>query len=212
MIKKISLDEDEKDGNTYPSFVLQFKDLSMRFKASTHEKTANKVYRAINGSVAQKVHGPLGCIINQSRIFKIMVEQFSQTYSALKDKLPENDFGQVTQFLDAAKKSGQLFMHEGSKLLLHFEDLVCLSTIKHHQFMKGSAIFNVKSAIQDIVSSKQYQAKSNDVTISTHFFGFPLKDSKTIACNPDIEIKETNDHFFNVESDELRFKQVLLNI
>lgn len=73
-IRKIPLDDEKSEENSYPSFILQFKDLSMNTKASAHEKTSNKVYKAINNSIAHKVHGPLGCIVNQSKIFQIMVE------------------------------------------------------------------------------------------------------------------------------------------
>lgn len=184
----------------------------MNFKASAHEKTSNKVYRAINSSIAHKVHGPLGCIVNQSKIFQIMVEQFTNTYSVLKNVINEKDFDKVQQFVEFAKKSGKLFMHEGSKLLLHFEDLVCLSMIKHNNFVKGESKFNIRTAIQDVVASKLYQAKSNDVNVSTHFFGFPFKDSKILAGQPDVEIKEPDHHFYNIEADELRIKQVLLNL
>ena len=130
----------------------------------------------------------------------------------MKDKIPEADFNRLIQFSEFAKKSGKLFMHEGSKLLLHFEDLVCLSMIKHNNFIKGETIFNIKTAIQDVIASKMYQAKSNEVTVTTHFFGFPSKDSKTVTGLPDIELKEVEQNYYYVEADELRFKQVLLNI
>ena len=97
-------------------------------------------------------------------------------------------------------------MHEGSKLLLHFEDLVCLSMIKHNNFIKGETVFNVRTAIQDVIASKLYQAKSNEVNVTTHFFGFPYKDSKVVTGLPDIEIKEQEQHYYYVEADELRFK------
>jgi len=63
-IRKIPLDDEKSEENSYPSFILQFRDLSMNFKANAHEKTSNKVYKAINSSIAHKVHGPLGCIVN----------------------------------------------------------------------------------------------------------------------------------------------------
>lgn len=130
----------------------------------------------------------------------------------MKNKIGDKDFDKLLQFVEFAKKSGKLFMHEGSKLLLHFEDLVCLSMIKHNNFVKGESKFNIRTAIQDVVASKLYQAKSNDVNVSTHFFGFPFKDSKMIAGLPDIEIKDAEQHFYNIEADELRIKQVLLNL
>lgn len=72
MIRKIPLKSQNTAQNqfVYPSFILQFKDVPAKpHKEVSDDKLSGRVYQMINHSISQKVNGPLGAILNQTKIF-----------------------------------------------------------------------------------------------------------------------------------------------
>lgn len=99
-------------------------------------------------------------------------------------------------------------------LLLNVEDILGFAQLKAGKFVKNIKKFNIKRAVEDIVSIQQYQAESKEITIETEYIGFPSKNNKSNSnfSSFTIQTATTNDVNFLIESDEKRIKQVLINL
>lgn len=60
-------------------------------------------------------------------------------------------------------------------------------------------MFNIKRAIEDINNIQQYKADSLNITLYTQFIGFPNKADSDLPN-------------YLIEGDEMRIKQVLINL
>lgn len=147
MIRKIPLKSQNTAQNqfVYPSFILQFKDVPAKpHKEVSDDKLSGRVYQMINHSISQKVNGPLGAILNQTKIFQIMSHQFGQNIANLKGQLAIPDYRKVKDFFDTMVRSNNLYQLEGNNLLQNFEGLQCFTKIKSRKFLKNNALFDVR--------------------------------------------------------------------
>jgi signal transduction histidine kinase len=60
-------------------------------------------------------------------------------------------------------------------LLLNVEDILGFAQLKAGKFYKDIKKFNIKRAVQEIISIQQYQAESKNIIIESDFIGFPAK-------------------------------------
>ena len=93
-----------------------------------------------------------------------------------------------------------------SLLLLNVEDILGFAQLKAGKFTKIVKRFNIKRAIEEIVSIQMYQAESKQIAMETKFIGFPAKSSNQEDYKPhqrDIPVEHQN---LNIESDEKRIK------
>ena len=56
-----------------------------------------------------------------------------------------------------------------------------------------------------------YQAKSKNITLTPHFYGFPCRDPHGFI-KPNKEINDFESTALILETDQLRLQQVLLNL
>ena len=73
------------------------------------------------------------------------------------------------------------------------------------KFSKQINKFNIKRAVEDIISIQSYQAESKNIKLEPSFVGFPVKVDRGSALSLD-------DLNLVIESDEKRIKQVLMNL
>lgn len=83
-------------------------------------------------------------------------------------------------------------------LLYHVEDVIGLAQIKSGKFTKILEEFDVKSAVEDIMSIQNLSAQQKKVSMTCQFFNFPRNNDATVK--------------YSVYSDLKRFQQVLLNL
>ena len=76
--------------------------------------------------------------------------------------------------------------------------------------MKDIKRFSIKRAIEEIVQIQQYQAESKGIVIQTDFIGFPPRNNDKIFKRG--QLIDVADQNLLIESDEKRFKQVLMNL
>ena len=60
-------------------------------------------------------------------------------------------------------------------LLLHVEDILGYAQLKAGKFVKIMKRFNIRKAVEEIVSIQKYQAEAKKIEIKTFFMGFPDK-------------------------------------
>lgn len=109
---------------------------------------------------------------------------------------------EMVQSVSVMSSSSQL-------LLMNVEDILGYAQLQAGKFVKQIRQFNVKRAIQDIISIQKYQADAKQIKISTEFLGFP---TKRVALASGSISKFSEQNSFLINSDEKRLKQVLLNL
>ena len=77
-------------------------------------------------------------------------------------------------------KGNDIQTSSSNLLLLNVEDILGYAQLKACKFRKNIKSFNIKRAIDEIISIQQYQAESKNIKIGTSFHGFPIKDKKAI--------------------------------
>jgi hypothetical protein len=83
--------------------------------------------------------------------------------------------------------------------------------LKANKFIKTIKVFNIKRAIEDIISIQEYQANTRNIAIVHEFIGFPVKKSAKEKC-AGMKHPPVADLSLLIESDEKRIKQVLMNL
>ena len=106
-------------------------------------------------------------------------------------------------------KSINIMTSSSNLLLLNVEDILGYAQLKAGKFVKNVRRFNIKRAIDEIVSIQQYQADCKKITIKTEFIGFPDKNGRKVSSHMHVPIEDQN---LIIESDEKRIKQVLINL
>lgn len=122
-------------------------------------------------------------------------------------------------------------MHSSSGLLLlNVEDILGYAQLKAGKFQKNIKPFNLRRAVEEIVSIQQYQADSKGIAIRTSFIGFPVNDNSdkilksmdTKTCyrtknelmmtNSQTDIISFEGSNTTIHCDEKRIKQILMNL
>jgi len=101
-----------------------------------------------------------------------------------------------------------------SLLLMNVEDILGYAQLKAGKFNKIIKRFNIRRLIDDTINIQRYQADSKNIKFVTKFIGFPPKEAvreKYSQAAHQGNIPEA-DQALNIESDEKRIKQVLMNL
>jgi signal transduction histidine kinase len=167
----------------------------------------------INYSLSKKVHGSLDSIMHKCNIFNTTIEQFKHTISSLKRVMEKKEFKKVKELLHFVTTTNRHNLLSSNKVLLHFQNLVCLSKSKQNTIVRKPQKFDIKDTVLETIESQKYQAESNGTCITTHFFGFPKKNTGEVSLSkPNHQIEDLNQHEFTIASDEQRIRQILLSL
>ena len=189
--------------------MLCFSDISQRILYDT-SKAEGELLSLINSTISHEMRNPLNSVINQCKIIYAMCMTFNQVLTEGVSDMPVIIFDQLKDVYDEVLKSVNIMSSSSQLLLLNVEDILGFAQLKAGKFVKIIKRFNIKRAIEDIVSIQQYQAESKNIQIQTKFLGFPPRNlQKIYPDGEEIPISEQN---LMIESDEKRIKQVLINL
>jgi signal transduction histidine kinase len=118
---------------------------------------------------------------------------------------------QLEHIYNQVTKGNVISTSSSNLLLLNVEDILGYAQLKADKFIKTIKVFNIKRAIEEIISIQEYQANSRNITISHEFIGFPIKKSALEKCK-ETKTPDVADLNLLIESDEKRIKQVLMNL
>lgn len=208
-IKKIPIHGKTIDA-VKPSFVLCFVDQSFKILADNSIKGEQELVSLVNSTISHEMRNPLNIIVNQCKIIRMFCEQFFQDIPAIESKIGAELFAKLNEFYLQIVKCNEICCTSSDKLSLNVEDLLSFAQIKAGTFFKNIQSFNIHRCIQDITHIQQYQADSKNISIATHFYGFPKKNGQKV--NEREEIREFDDRTMMIETDELRLKQILTNL
>lgn len=98
--------------------------------------------------------------------------QFKSLIDAYKNSMTDNLFQQFDTIQAQMSKGNDIQTSSSNLLLLNVEDILGFAQLKAGKFIKIIKKFNIKRAIEEIISIQQYQAASKGIDISTEFIGF----------------------------------------
>ena len=131
-----------------------------------------------------KMRNFINSIINQTKIINFLVKSLTVPMSA------EN----LSKKEEECIISVNIQKWNSNLLLMNLNDVLSYTQIMGHEFSKVVENFDVRQMIEKVAQIPKYETDSKDITLKTTFDGFP-----------------TGEGNYNVESDEMRIKQVLLN-
>lgn len=156
------------------------------------------------------MRNPLNIIVNQCKIIRMFCEQFFTDIPKIESVIGTELFAKLNEFYQQIVKCNEICCTSSDKLSLNVEDLLSFAQIRAGTFFKNIQSFNIHRCIQEITHIQQYQADSKNISISTHFYGFPKRNGQKV--NEREEIRDFDDRTMMIDTDELRLKQILTNL
>ena len=131
-------------------------------------------------------------------IHQEILDRLNGWIDSIKGKLTDHQVSEVYDILDDYRKDNQVLKTSSRLLLYHVEDVIGLAQIESGKFTKILEQFDVKSAVEDIMSIQKLSALQKKVKMTCQFYHFPRRLDATLD--------------YTVYSDLKRFQQVLLNL
>jgi len=98
------------------------------------------------------MRNPLNSIINQCKIIFAMLQQFSGLLQLNQSMIPNVIYVPLQEVYDEVLKSINIMTSSSNLLLLNVEDILGYAQLKAGKFVKNIRRFNIKRAIEEIVS------------------------------------------------------------
>ena len=131
--------------------MLSFTDISQKILYDT-SKAEGELLSLINSTISHEMRNPLNSIINQCTILAAMGKQFIQILSNSEAYIPSTVYCQLEEVYTEVTSSVSIMTSSSSLLLLNVEDILGFAQLKAGKFVKIIKRFNIKRAIEDIVS------------------------------------------------------------
>jgi len=143
--------------------MLSFTDISQKILYDT-SKAEGELLSLINSTISHEMRNPLNSIINQCKIIFAVCQNFK---ALLQNNSLSSTAGFVVQQLaeiyEEVTKSITIMNSSSNLLLLNVEDILGYAQLKAGKFVKNVSKFNIKRAIDEIVSIQRYQADSKNI-------------------------------------------------
>ena len=143
--------------------MLSFTDISQKILYDT-SKAEGELLSLINSTISHEMRNPLNSIINQCNIIFAVCQNFK---ALLQNNSLSSTAGFVVQQLaeiyEEVTKSITIMNSSSNLLLLNVEDILGYAQLKAGKFVKNVSKFNIKRAIDEIVSIQRYQADSKNI-------------------------------------------------
>ena len=143
--------------------MLSFTDISQKILYDT-SKAEGELLSLINSTISHEMRNPLNSIINQCKIIFAVCQNFKPL---LQNNSLSSTAGFVVQQLaeiyEEVTKSITIMNSSSNLLLLNVEDILGYAQLKAGKFVKNVSKFNIKRAIDEIVSIQRYQADSKNI-------------------------------------------------
>ena len=143
--------------------MLSFTDISQKILYDT-SKAEGELLSLINSTISHEMRNPLNSIINQCKIIFAVCQNFK---AILQNNSLSSTAGFVVQQLaeiyEEVTKSITIMNSSSNLLLLNVEDILGYAQLKAGKFVKNVSKFNIKRAIDEIVSIQRYQADSKNI-------------------------------------------------
>jgi len=131
--------------------MLCFSDISQKILYDT-KKAEGELLTLINSTISHEMRNPLNSIINQCKIMYAMCLNMYGCLNEIKPMIPFNIFETLDEVHDELNKSIRTMSSSSNLMLLNVEDILGFAQLKSGKFVKSIKKFNIKKAIEEIVS------------------------------------------------------------
>ena len=190
--------------------MLCFSDVSSKILYDT-KKAEGELLTLINSTISHEMRNPLNSIINQCKILYQLGINITGMLKDVKPDISEEQWLEIMENEEEVEASTKIMTTSSNLLLLNVEDILGYAQLQAGRFVKVIKKMNVKKMVNEIVSIQQYQAEAKGITMKTVFAGFPAKASSRWTRDYYDSIPE-NELDFNIDCDEKRLKQILINL
>ena len=190
--------------------MLCFSDVSSKILYDT-KKAEGELLTLINSTISHEMRNPLNSIINQCKILYQLGINITGMLKDVKPDISEEQWLEIMENEEEVEASTKIMTTSSNLLLLNVEDILGYAQLQAGRFVQVIKKMNVKKMVNEIVSIQQYQAEAKGITMKTVFAGFPAKASSRWTRDYYDSIPE-NELDFNIDCDEKRLKQILINL
>ena len=179
--------------------VLKVQDITINIRLQLSQQQ-KKVLQIVNACVSHEMRNPINSIIAMNLQLRDQVDELSQILEIIaslskNNELTNDKLMQLLSKCDAVNKEMKVHaeIQLSSTKLLNFyvADLLSLSQIEKNKFRKTIEKFDVKQAVEEVISIQRDKIEFNKITLKTEFLGF--------------------DNNYEIFTDKMRLQQVLLN-
>ena len=128
-----------------------FVDISQKILYDT-SKAESELLSLINSTISHEMRNPLNSIINQCKIMQIICQQFFGTLENISGIVERPIYNQLAFIYEQVSKGNEIQTSSSSLLLLNVEDILGYAQLKAGKFVKNIKKFNIKRAVEEIVS------------------------------------------------------------
>ena len=140
--------------------------INIQFDFSIGEK---RLLELVNACVSHEMRNPINAIFGMNLKMRGLVQSFFE-FLAARNGLDQNEEAQdlKKQFEEAMQ------VKESAAKLLNFyvADLLCLAQIEKGTFRKNISSFDLREAIQEVITIQDEKAKSKNITLRQTLVGF----------------------------------------
>ena len=153
----------------------------------------------MNSTVSHEMRNPLNAICSQMLVLEELVKDMENFKLKIKEKLNEQELIEIEDLQDDIANCTNVCLSSCKLLSFNVEDIMALPQLKDGKFTMNVQNIDIRTSVKEIMSIQETSAEEQGVLMESVFHGFDKMTQKGMVRDYQIEI------------DEKRFQQVLLN-